>query len=116
MKRATKSSLNSKRKQVEVEIPEWDESIVIKSLMADVALDCQQYLQEGKQKAFIYAMVSNSIIDEDGSLMFTFDEVKELDYSVLDRLALEVMSINNIAPEIVKQARESLKNLKSSSM
>jgi hypothetical protein len=105
----------TKRKVREVFLPDYDEPITLKSLSAGVVLECQQYLLKGDQAKFGYALVLNSILDEDGKPVFTMEELTEMDYTVLDRLVLEAMDLNNIAPDIVKQAREKLKNLKDSS-
>jgi len=117
MKRLNKSEFMNvaKRKVRDVEVPEWDAIITIKSLSAKVVLECQEYLKKGDQSSFAFALFANSVIDENGNPMFTIEEAEELDYTVLDRLVLEIMDLNNIAPDMVKKARESLKNLRNSS-
>jgi hypothetical protein len=112
MKKLSKSEFLdlAKRKTKDIEIPEWNAIITIKSLSAKTALDCQKHFQAGETDKYTYALLANSIVDSDGEYVFTEDECAELDYSVIDRLILEVMDFNNMGQEAVKKAREELKN------
>lgn len=116
MKRLNKSEFlnKSQRRVIDVEIFDG-ETVQIKSLSAAVALEIQKCLQTNDQIGFVYLLIGNSVIDDEGKSMFTEDEIAEMDYSVVDRLSLECMSLNNIAPDVVAKAREALKNQKRSS-
>jgi hypothetical protein len=100
MKKLSKSEFLdlAKRKTKDIEIPEWNAIITIKSLSAKTALDCQKHFQAGETDKYTYALLANSIVDSDGEYVFTEDECAELDYSVI-----EVFSPSDFMPKYGKE-------------
>lgn len=75
-------------------------------------------LTELKSLDLMALLISLTVIDEDGSLMFTEDEAKLLadgSLLVMTTLAQKAMEVSGISPEAIDEVKSNLKNVENSS-
>ena len=85
----------------------------LRRLSASYIIDLQK---RNKQNALteenFFEMLSKSVCDKKGNLVFTVEDSKQLDIFVLNTLITEMMSYNALNKDSVERAKEELKNLK----
>lgn len=108
-------------KVVEVEMPEWDGSVCLKSMSGKERVEMVNLLN-GKKKEDVtpedgfksqFSILSVCIVNEDGTRMFdTGDEAGEAfgdkSFASIDHLFAEALKVSGLNPEAVTEAAENL--------
>lgn len=90
------SILNRKLPQETVEVPEWDGSVVVRSLTAGEYLKLVQRMKDDTDRA-VYHWIAAATFDEEGNRLFSDEDVPALEgqpYSVTERLLSVIMRLN----------------------
>lgn len=119
MKHFSKSEIRqaSKAKVIEFEIPEWGVSVFLKKLPASAVVELAEKYQgieeykNGKLNMDLIdmfaLMISKSVVDVSGEYVFSADEVKDFEITVLQELIEGISKLNNLDTNM-EQAKEEL--------
>jgi hypothetical protein len=97
-------------KTIDVDVPEWGGVIRLSQVMGCARDRWEESFFDGKgnrvKENFRARMLSMSIVDEDGNLMFSMDDINELGKKsavVLDRLFAESRKLNAVTDEDIEE-------------
>lgn len=97
-------------KTIDVEIPEWGGTVRLSQVMGYARDRWEQSCIDSKGKPIKENMrarlLAMSIVDEDGNLMFTEDDIEELgkkSANILDKLFMESRNLNAVTDEDVEE-------------
>lgn len=119
MKMLTKEAVLSAKDLVEeiVEVKEWDGSVKIRALDGLGQDEFESYLIQNPGKNYKVNMkgartklLSMSIIDEDGELMFSQEELQGKSGAVLNRLFGVAQRLSGLSDEDIKKTAEDLED------
>jgi hypothetical protein len=111
-KRLSKAEIieRSKPKTKDIEIPEWDDAVItLRKLNSSTALTLRELIKDGKPTTndYFYLLLVESVVDDKGSKVYTLEEAKDIDATILNKLLTEIASFNGMD---VSKAKEQLKN------
>ena len=94
-------------KTKEIEVPEWNGAITIKSLKAGDVLKLEELKQNGKPTPeYFFALIAYSVVDENLKPVLTIEQASEIESIPLNRILIEILDLNKMAPDAVQKARE----------
>lgn len=109
----------SKAKVTEFEVTEWGVSVFLKKLPATAVVELAQKFQgaeefkDGKLNMELIDMfailISKSVVDSAGESVFTQEEVKDFDITVLQQFIEAISKFNNLNAD-TESVKEELKN------
>jgi hypothetical protein len=104
----TKEEILSKAdlKRVVVKVPEWGDAVTIQEMSARLRVQFETTLDEN-DPLLREKLVAMSVIDQDGSLMFTLDEAAQLaekNYKAIKRISDAVLKLSRIRAAEVEDA------------
>jgi len=114
------SIINAKDLQtVEVEVPEWGGSVLVRALSAGDRDEFTQWVtdKEGKinSRDFMTKLVSISLVDEEGNRLFSAEELIELNKKsskAIDKLFKVVQTNSGMNDTSMDEAKDNLKKAK----
>lgn len=96
--------LSRKPKRLVVEVPEWDGAVTIQEMTIGAS---QAFAHSEDNQDHIVALVIASVINEDGSMMFSPEDeeaVKRLNFAGITRLAGAINEFNGYTAKAVEAA------------
>jgi len=100
--------LKIKAKRTTLHLDSIDADVILKGLPSGEVLSLSEKLNKKviTQEQFTFKMISLSVVDDEGELIFDIDTVKELDVEMLTELAEAIAKYNHLD---TKGAIENLK-------
>lgn len=95
---------------IEVEVPEWNGTVLIRTMTADESMAYYEALNKpgvDKRQGAVY-MAAACLVDPEGKKLFTMDEVEQLSkksFGALLRIQREALKLNGITAEAEKVAK-----------
>lgn len=81
----------------------------LRALSADILMSKQDKGNFTEEDYF--ELVSQSVCNRRGKLLLTTNDVRKMDFALLNFFAIEVIDLNNVNPDAVEKAKEELKKV-----